>query len=138
MTTKSKTSASTPKPRGRLAKVASVKLAAPRALRQIRRQSRPSAGNEKSETIAVSETTAIQADKAIGKPPRETRVQQVLTLLCRPDGASLAEIQAVTGWQAHSARGFLSGVIRKLPDVALTSTKPAEGPRRYFITTRPQ
>lgn len=132
MTTKSKTSLSTPKPRGRLAKAASVKLAAPRALRHIRRQSRPSAGNEKPETIAVLETTAI------GKPPRETRVQQVLTLLCRPDGASLAELQAVTGWQAHSARGFLSGVIRKLPDVALTSTKLADGPRRYFITTRPQ
>jgi hypothetical protein len=138
MTAKPKTSVSTPKPRGRLAKATSAKLATPRALRQNRRQSRQSTNVVNSEAIAVLETATLQADTAISKPPRETRVQQVLTLLSRPDGASLAELQAATGWQAHSARGFLSGVIRKLAGVDLTSTKSTDGPRRYFITTQPQ
>lgn len=138
MTTKPKTSVSTPKPRGSLTKAASAKLATPRALRQSRRQSRQSTNVENSEAIAVLESAALQTNTANSKPPRETRVQQVLTLLSRPDGASVAELQAVTGWQAHSARGFLSGVIRKLADVDLTSTKSTDGPRRYFITTQPQ
>jgi hypothetical protein len=37
----------------------------------------------------------------------------VYGLLCRPEGATLREIQQATGWQPHSVRGFLSASIRK-------------------------
>lgn len=33
----------------------------------------------------------------------------ILSLLKRKQGASLAEMQAGSKWQAHSVRGFLSG-----------------------------
>jgi len=36
-----------------------------------------------------------------------------LDLLSRPDGASVEELQAATGWQTHSVRGFLSGTVKK-------------------------
>jgi len=38
-----------------------------------------------------------------------TKTAQVLELLRRPGGATLAELQRATGWQPHSFRGFLSG-----------------------------
>jgi hypothetical protein len=42
-----------------------------------------------------------------------SKAAQVYGLLCRPEGATLREIQQATGWQPHSVRGFLSASIRK-------------------------
>ncbi|MBI4464524.1 MAG: DUF3489 domain-containing protein, partial [Acidobacteria bacterium] len=35
----------------------------------------------------------------------------ILELLRRPGGATLTDLTAATGWQAHSVRGFISGAI---------------------------
>ncbi|MGI9071292.1 MAG: DUF3489 domain-containing protein [Bryobacteraceae bacterium] len=37
----------------------------------------------------------------------------VFLLLARPEGATLSEIRAATGWQAHTVRGFVSRTLRK-------------------------
>ena len=50
--------------------------------------------------------------KTSAKPPR-TKTEKIVKLLRRPSGASLAELQKATGWQAHSVRGFISGSVRK-------------------------
>ena len=42
-----------------------------------------------------------------------TKKASVLALLRRPGGASLQELMSATGWQAHSVRGFLSGMVGK-------------------------
>ena len=57
----------------------------------------------------------------------------VLELLKRPDGATLANIMAATGWQAHSVRGFLSGGLGKKMGLTVESRKTAEGARSYRI-----
>jgi hypothetical protein len=57
----------------------------------------------------------------------------VLQLLRRPEGAALAELMAVTEWQAHSVRGFLSGTLRKRMGLRIESAKSAAGERRYSI-----
>jgi hypothetical protein len=57
----------------------------------------------------------------------------ILTLLRREQGATLAEMQAATGWQAHSVRGYLSGTLKKKQDLTIISAKAEDGSRCYRI-----
>ncbi|MCB1474099.1 MAG: DUF3489 domain-containing protein [Rhodobiaceae bacterium] len=72
-----------------------------------------------------------------GKTPRQprdgTKAAVVLDLLRRESGASVEELMASCGWQAHSVRGFLSGTVRKRMGFALVSEKDAGGVRSYRI-----
>jgi len=52
-----------------------------------------------------------------------TKQAQIIALLQRPEGASIAEIVEVTGWQAHSARGVISGALKKKLGLPVTSEK---------------
>ena len=63
---------------------------------------------------------------------RSSKQVDVLALLRRPEGAAIADIVKATGWQAHSVRSFLAGVVRKKLTLNLTSEKAA-GERRYRI-----
>jgi len=67
-------------------------------------------------TTEADRTTARRRpSKAQHRPVfREgSKAAQVLTLLCRPEGATLNEIRSQTGWQAHTVRGFISRSLSK-------------------------
>jgi len=51
----------------------------------------------------------------------------MLTLLRRPEGATLQAMQDATGWQAHSVRGAMSGALKKKLGFAITSEKTEAG-----------
>lgn len=70
-----------------------------------------------------------QKTNSRGKSKKDT----CIALLKRARGASLAELQKATGWQAHSVRGFLSGTVKKLPGLALVSKQTEGAARRYHI-----
>ena len=52
-----------------------------------------------------------------------TKQAQIIALLQRPEGASIAEIVEATGWLAHSARGLISGGLKKKLGLQITSVK---------------
>ena len=59
----------------------------------------------------------------------------VIALLSRPQGATVSAIIKTTGWQQHSVRGFLAGVVRKKLGLTLESEK-SDGERHYHIAAR--
>ncbi|WP_373473451.1 DUF3489 domain-containing protein [Sphingorhabdus lacus] len=64
-----------------------------------------------------------------------TKHTYVLFLLSRPEGASIADIQAATGWQHNSTRGMFTGLRKR--GFGLESERIG-GVRRYFLKSRPE
>ena len=75
--------------------------------------------------------TRSRSKPATGKQKKQ---QTCLDLLSRQEGATIGELQAVTGWQQHSVRGFLAGAVKKKLGLTLLSKKPGAGARRYRIS----
>lgn len=54
-------------------------------------------------------------------------------MLRRPEGATIGQIMAATGWQAHTCRGAFVGALKKKRGLIVTSEKAEGGPRIYRI-----
>jgi hypothetical protein len=76
----------------------------------------------------------IQTLKPSPSPRKHTNTKsdQILALLKQPAGATLKEIMAATGWQAHSVRGFISGHLVKKMGLRVQSVR-RDGERVYEI-----
>jgi hypothetical protein len=81
---------------------------------------------------AKPKKTAKPARKA-AVPRAESKGAQILALIRRPKGATLAELAQLTGWQNHSIRGFLSGTVGKKMGLTVESTKRENGERVYSL-----
>ena len=57
---------------------------------------------------------------------------RVVAMLQSPAGTTIAAMMHATGWQAHSVRGFLAGVVRKKLKLQLNSEK-IDGNRIYRV-----
>ena len=62
----------------------------------------------------------------------DSKQAQVLAMLHRKQGATIATIMQATGWQPHSVRGFLTAVVRTKLGLTLVSEKTGEA-RVYRI-----
>ena len=74
---------------------------------------------------------AVQPDLTPATRRKGTKKVQLIAMLTAADGASINEIIAVTGWLAHTARGVISGVLRKKLGLTILSGK-AEGRGRVY------
>jgi len=57
----------------------------------------------------------------------------IIGMLRRPEGATVAQICACTGWQAHTVRGTFAGAFKKKLGLSITSAKPKGGERSYHV-----
>jgi len=90
----------------------------------------------------VSSATPVPAAKPAQSTTGEGTTQKggpgskqsrVVAMLQSPAGTTIAAMMKATGWQQHSVRGFLAGVVRKRLNLKLGSKK-LDGQRVYRIT----
>ena len=81
-------------------------------------------------TVNPSQQVAHVSERSKTEPG--SKQSRVIAMLQSPTGATIAAMMKATGWQQHSVRGFLAGVVRKRLRLKLSSKK-VDGNRVYRI-----
>ncbi len=82
----------------------------------------------------AARTGAARHDSADDPAQPQSRLDQLVALLSRSQGASLEEMTTATGWQPHSVRGALAGALKKKGHSIIS--QKIDGVRRYQITAQ--
>jgi hypothetical protein len=88
--------------------------------------------NERAAVRKVRSTATPPAPIPATPMPRQSKKAAVIVLLRRPEGATIAEVVAATGWQPHTVRGLFSGTLKKKLGLTLSSAQEQRG-RVYRI-----
>lgn len=79
----------------------------------------------------------LDAPDALQKPEVTirpgTKLAAIIDAMLQPGGATIAQMMAGTGWQAHTVRGAISGMVRKRLGYQVVSEQGADGQRAYRI-----
>jgi hypothetical protein len=65
-------------------------------------------------------------------PARASKQNDVIAMLRRPEGATVDEVRAATGWQPHTVRGVFSGALKKKLGLVVVTAMEERG-RVYRI-----
>ena len=89
---------------------------------------------------AAPEAAAKPPQRPAGEPKSKkadpgSKQSRVIAMLRSPTGVTIAAMMKSTGWQQHSVRGFLAGVVRKRLKLKLGSKK-VDDHRIYRILGR--
>src|SRR6218665_357605 len=60
-----------------------------------------------------------------------TKLAALVVALRRPQGATNLQLTLATGWQPHSVRGAISGLLRRRLGLTVTQARNADGERVY-------
>jgi hypothetical protein len=82
-----------------------------------RRDAKPSAKS------AAKTARRIRPTPRPAKASGASKLDQVITALRAPKGATIAALMKLTGWQAHSVRGAMSGALKKTRGLSIVSEK---------------
>lgn len=102
----------------------------------VRAAKHGSTGSKNSKRVA-SKPAPIAAPRLADDAPRKdrsTKQAQLIHALRVPPGATISELITLTGWQAHTIRGTVSGVLRKRLGLSVScDTRNPAGERLYRI-----
>jgi len=88
---------------------------------------------EPAQEEAADDQDAQQSEQPSTPRLKGSKQQLLVDLLSRAEGATIKQIAAATGWQAHSVRGVMSGVLKKKLRLHITSEKSSGGERLYRV-----
>ena len=105
--------------------------------RKTAKQNNPAAQTTPHKLAKPKRGTPPQPHPSSAKQTERTETKQgrILAMLRAPGGVTINAMMRATGWQQHSVRGFLAGVVRKRLGFNLVSAA-TEGGRLYRITDR--
>ncbi|MEF9605191.1 DUF3489 domain-containing protein, partial [Paracoccus sp. PXZ] len=86
-----------------------------------------------SEEPAPETPTEPKAAPKTRKPREGTKQATLIAMLRAPDGATIEEIMAATGWQSHTVRGAMAGALKKKLGLEVTSEKVENRGRVYKL-----
>jgi hypothetical protein len=90
--------------------------------------------NETPRAEAPEDTPRESDSEPKARTPREgTKQASLIAMLRAPEGATIEEIMAATGWQSHTVRGAMAGALKKKLGLTVTSEKVADRGRVYHI-----
>jgi hypothetical protein len=81
---------------------------------------------------AATPTQTAASEPKAKKSEAGSKQARLIAMLQSPAGATIAAMMKATGWQQHSVRGFLAGVVHKRLKLKLGSSK-VDGNRVYRI-----
>jgi hypothetical protein len=96
---------------------------------------KPAKHSSPAAAVRVPAGTPSRQDIAESKSKKAhsgSKQSRIIAMLRSPDGTTIDAMMQVTGWQQHSVRGFLAGVVRKKLKLKLSSAK-IDGHRVYRI-----
>ena len=81
----------------------------------------------------IANAEAAQAKAAKPRTRDNSKQAQVIAMLQRPEGATIAQICEATSWQSHTVRGTFAGSFKKKLGLIIDSSKESGGVRVYRI-----
>jgi len=65
-------------------------------------------------------------------PRAGSKTATLVAMLRAPTGATIARITTALGWQKHTARGAMTNLHKRYPDLVIASEKPEGAPERIY------
>jgi hypothetical protein len=94
----------------------------------------PTAASSAAPVSTAKHARPVAGDPKSKKADPASKQSRIIAMLRSTSGTTIAAMMKVTGWQQHSVRGFLAGVVRKRLKLKLDSKK-VDGNRVYQIAS---
>jgi hypothetical protein len=88
---------------------------------------------EPATAATATSTVTVVATEQKTRTRENSKQATVISMLKRPEGATIAQICEATSWQAHTVRGTFAGAFKRKLGLSITSDKTQGGERTYRV-----